>query len=62
MSFSIKSNKINDIIIRIRYSENKVNNEEANLIIKLMEYFLKNIDFNFKLKDAFNILKSINSN
>ena len=45
MSFSIKSNKINNIIIRVRYSETKVNNEEDNLILELMEYFLKNIDF-----------------
>lgn len=61
MSFGVKSEKIDDVVLRLRYSGDHFDEHEMNVYGKSIDYFLHNIDYNLTVKEAFEELKRFQS-
>ena len=61
MTFGVKSETIDDIILRLRYSADHFNDREMAAYGKSIDYFIHNIDYNLTVKEAFEEIKRFQS-
>ncbi|KAK8866761.1 hypothetical protein M9Y10_009729 [Tritrichomonas musculus] len=61
MSFGVKSEEIDDVILRLRYSADHFSDREMKVYGKSIDYFLHNIDNNLSVKEALYEIKRFQS-
>jgi hypothetical protein len=59
MAFSVMGEKKNDLIVRLRFNDSKLGDDEAFEMAKSIDYVMRNIPLDRTLKSAFDELKQI---